>query len=112
MRKEKQANPIKDEKLKDKKIFTPISTTERSNVPTQASNNPKSKKNNYLTDLSCPVSSRKKSEPKLKVVKESIDDKNTKGRPRVFSHSPNRGPAPKNPKRKDFESKDFNRIKI
>jgi hypothetical protein len=43
-KKKKQANPIKDEKLKDKKIFTPISTTERSNVPTQASNNPKAKK--------------------------------------------------------------------
>lgn len=111
-KKKKQANPIKDEKLKDKKIFTPISTTERSNVPTQASNNPKSKKNNYLTDLSCPVSSRKKSEPKLKVVKESIDDKNTKGRPRVFSHSPNRGPAPKNPKEKTLNQKTLTELKF
>ena len=111
-KKKKQANPVKDEKIKDKKIFTPISTNDRSNVPTQGSNNPKPKKNNFLTDLSCPVSSRKKSEPKLKVVKENIDDKNAKGKPRVFSHSPNRGVNTKNPKEKNLNQKTLTELKF
>ena len=111
-KKKKQTNPIKDEKLKDKKIFTPISTTDRSNVPTQASNNPRAKKNNYLTDLSCPVTSRKKSEPKLKVVKENLDDKNAKLRPRVFSHSPNRGVNEKKPKEKSLNQKTLTELKF
>ena len=110
--KKKQTNPIKDEKLKDKKIFTPISTTDRSNVPTQASNNPRAKKNNYLTDLSCPVTSRKKSEPKLKVVKENLEDKNAKLRPRVFSHSPNRGVNEKKPKEKSLNQKTLTELKF
>ena len=111
-KKKKQANPVKDEKIKDKKIFTPISTNDRSNVPTQGSNNPKPKKNNFLTDLSCPVSSRKKSEPKLKVVKENIDNKSSRGRPRVFSHSPNRGANVKIPKEKTLNQKTLSELKF
>ena len=111
-KKKKQANLTKDEKLKDKKIFTPISTTDRSNIPTLGSSNPKAKKNNYLTDLSCPVSSRKKSEQKVKIAKENLDDKNAKARPRVFSHSPNRGVNTKNPKEKNLNQKTVTELKL
>ena len=111
-KKKKQTNLTKDEKQKDKKIFTPISTSERTNVPTLSTNIPKAKKNNFLSDLSCPVSFRKKSEPKLKVVKDNIEDKNIKNRPKVFSHSPNRVPNVKPPKEKTLQEKNLTDLKF
>ena len=93
-KKKKQGTILKEkteEKPKDKKVIPPASLLEKQNIIGQSPYNPKTKKNNNLTDLPSPILTRKKSEQKYKSDKRLLEEKNIKkDKPRVFSHSPDR----------------------
>ena len=93
-KKKKQGIILKEkteEKPKDKKVIPPASLLEKQNIIRQSPYNPKTKKNNNLTDLPSPILTRKKSEQKYKSDKRLLEEKNIKkDKPRVFSHSPDR----------------------
>ena len=88
-----------EEKLKNKKIVPPSASSEKQNSLIKSSNNPKTLKNNNLTDLNSNPLTRKKSEQKCKINNNFLEEKNIKKENhRVFSHSPERLPNQNNPK--------------